>query len=167
LKDPQAYDAYYEFLTGGRKVTSGMLANQMKTLKDRKKMAQIGVEQGIGFIPYAGIGVSAFKALREDDVSPVRAASAKMLAGDPDAASGKALVDATSDKSWLVRAAALEAIAKRGDPQLLDSIVPAMQDENTSVRCTAAAAVILLSTLAASAKPRNPSSDGAAARSVK
>jgi HEAT repeat protein len=47
-----------------------------------------------------------------------------------------------------VRAAALEAIAKRGDPQLLDSIVPAMQDDNTLVRCTAAAAVIRLSTLA-------------------
>jgi HEAT repeat protein len=147
-KDPQAYDAYYEFLTGGRKVNNGLIAAQMKTLKDKKKMAQIGVEGGIGFIPYAGIGLSAYKALHTDDVSPVRAESAKMLAGDPDAASGKALVEATADKSWLVRAAALEAIAKRGDPQLLDSIVPAMQDDNTLVRCTAAAAVIRLTTLA-------------------
>jgi hypothetical protein len=31
---------------------------------------------------------------------------------------------------------------------LLDGIAPAMKDDNTSVRCTAAAAVIRLSTLA-------------------
>ena len=54
---------------------------------------------------------------------------------------------ATTDKSWVVKTAALEAIAKRGDPKLLDSIVPAMMDDNTSVRCTAAAAVIRLSTI--------------------
>ncbi len=154
-KDPQAYETYYEFLTGERKATNGLIADQMKTLRDRKKMAEIGIEQGIGFFPYAGIGLEAFKTLRTDDASPVRAAAAKMLASDPDPQSGRALVRATSDKSWLVKAAALEAIAKRGDPKLLDSIVPALMDDNTSVRCTAAAAVIRLSTLAASS-PRKP-----------
>jgi HEAT repeat protein len=147
-KDPLAYEAYYEFLTGYRKTGNGMIADQMKTLRDPKKMAEIGVEQGIGFIPYAGIGLSAFKALREDDVSPVRAAAAKMLASDSDSETSHALVQATTDKSWLVKAAALEAIAKRGDPKLLDGILPAMMDDNTAVRCTAAAAVIRLSTLA-------------------
>lgn len=146
-KDPAAYEAYYQFLTGERKTGPGLIASQMATLKDPKKMAEIGVEQGIGFIPYAGIGLEAFKTLRADDVSPVRAAAAKMLANDPDSQSAGALVKAASDKSWIVRAAALEAIARRGDPQLLDSIAPAMMDENLSVKCTAAAAVIRLSTL--------------------
>jgi HEAT repeat protein len=146
-KDPAAYEAYYQFLTGERKTGPGLIASQMKTLKDPKKMAEIGVEQGIGFLPYAGIGLEAFKTLREDDVSPVRAAAAKMLANDPDPQSAGALVKAASDKSWVVRAAALEAIARRGDPQLLDSIVPALMDENLSVKCTAAAAIIRLSTL--------------------
>jgi HEAT repeat protein len=149
FKDPGAYDVYYEFLTGERRTGKGLIAEQMKTLKDPKKLAELGVEEGIGFIPFAGIGLSAFKTLRADDVSPVRAAAAKMLANDPDPESGRALVKATSDKSWVVRTAALEAIAKRGDPQLLDGIFPAMADDNTSVRCTAAAAVIRLSTLAA------------------
>jgi HEAT repeat protein len=161
-KDPAAYDVYYEFLTGERKTNRGMIAEQMKTLKDPKKMAEIGVEQGIGFIPFAGIGYTAFQTLRVDDVSPIRAAAAKMLANDPDPESGRALVTESSDKSWLVRTAALEAIAKRGDPQLLDGITPAMMDDNTSVRCTAAAAVIRLSALAASknsgAKVVNPQS---------
>ena len=44
-----------------------------------------------------------------------------------------------------MRAAALEAIAKRHDPQLLDDIVPELFDKNQAVRCTAAAAVIRLS----------------------
>ena len=153
-KDPQAYEAYYEFLTGYRKTGNGMVAEQMKTMRDPKKMAEIGVEQGIGFIPYAGIGLSAFKALREDDVSPVRAAAAKMLANDPDSQTGRALVEAATDKSWLVKAAALEAIAKRGDPKLLDGVVPVLMDDNTSVRCTAAAAVIRLSTLAAASRKK-------------
>ena len=153
-KDGPAFEAYYEFLTGFRKTGNGMVAEQMKTLHDRKKMAEIGIEQGIGFIPYAGIGLEAFKTLREDDVSPVRAAAAKILATDPDPESGHALVTATTDKSWLVRAAALEAIAKRGDPRLLDSVISAMKDDNTSVRCTAAAAVIRLSTLAGASRKK-------------
>jgi HEAT repeat protein len=148
-KDPAAYEVYYEFLTGERKTGKGVIADQMKTLKDPKKMAELGVEEGIGFIPFAGIGLSAFQTLHVDDASPVRAAAAKMLTTDPDPGSGQALVNATSDKSWVVKTAALEAIAKRGDPQLLDGILPAMKDDNTSVRCTAAAAVIRLSTLAA------------------
>lgn len=144
-KDGMAYEAYYEFLTGARKTNDGMIKDQMKTLHDPKKLAQIGIEQGIGFIPYASIPFEAYKTLHVDDVSPVRAAAARVLAADPDPASGRALANAVSDKSWLVRTAALEAIAKRGDPGLLQSVVPAMMDDNTSVRCAAAAAVIRLS----------------------
>lgn len=148
-KDPAAYDLYYEFLTGERKATEGMIEQEKRTLHDPKKVAKLGFEGGIGVVPFAGIGYGAFKALRTDDVSPVRAAAARTLANDPDPQSGQALVNATSDRSWMVKAAALEAIAKRGDPKLLDSIVPALLDDNTSVRCTAAAAVVRLSTLAA------------------
>ena len=122
-------------------------------------MATLGIEEGIGFIPFAGIGLTAFKALHVDDVSPVRAAAAKMLATDTDADSGIALVRATSDKNWIVRSAALEAIAKRGNPALLKGILPAMKDDNTAVRCTAAAAVIRLSTIASKKLPETPAAD--------
>jgi len=50
--------------------------------------------------------------------------------------------------------AALETIAKRGDPQLLSGILHAMTDDYTSVRCTAAAAVIRLMTIASGGKKR-------------
>jgi HEAT repeat protein len=154
FKDPAAYAVYYEVLTGERKTGAGLIATQMKTLKNPKKMAEMGVEEGIGFFPFAGIGLSAIKALRADDVSPIRAVAAKMLTDDKDPESGQALARATTDKSWIVRAAALEALARRGDPQFLDDVLPAMRDDNTAVRCTAAAAVIRLSTIAAEQRKR-------------
>jgi HEAT repeat protein len=68
-----------------------------------------------------------------------------VLSEDPDPRSGQALVRACSDKSWVVRAAALDALARRGDPALLKDIEPSLADEKAIVRYTAAAAVIRLS----------------------
>jgi HEAT repeat protein len=148
LNDPAGYQVYYDVLTGERKSADGLVAQQMQTLKDGKKMAELGLEEGLGFIPYADIGFSAVKAVRKDDTSPVRAAAARALVNDRDLCIGQALVRAASDKSWIVRASALLAIAKREDPKLLNAIVPALSDKNGVVRCTAAAAVIRLTTVA-------------------
>ena len=146
LGDSSAYLVYYAVLTGERKSGEGLVAEQKKMLSDPKKMAQIGFEQGIGFIPFAGIGLGAMKALTPDDESPVRAAAAVALATDPDPRSREALVMAIKDKSWLVRAAALDAIARRNDPSLIPEIVDAVNDERSEVKYTAAAAIYHLST---------------------
>jgi HEAT repeat protein len=161
LNDPVAYEVFYEVLTGERKSAGGLVGQGMETLKDRKKIAKFGFEEGIGFIPYADIGYSAVKAVTKDDASPVRAAAANILAGDPDPRSAEALVQAVSDKKWIVRVAALEAIAKRGEPNLQSGILPAMSDGNEAVRFTAAAAVFRLSAIAkamglAKSKPSRP-----------
>jgi HEAT repeat protein len=148
LNDPAGYEVYYEVLTGERKSANGLVAQEMETLKDPKRMAKLGFEEGLGFIPFADIGFSTVKAVSKDDTSPVRAAAARVLIDDPDPRIGQALVRAASDKSWIVRASALLAIAKREDPDLLNAIVPAMSDKNEVVRCTAAAAVIRLTTAA-------------------
>lgn len=63
---------------------------------------------------------------------------------------------ATSDKSWIVRAAALDALAKRGDPKLVEAILPALSDQRDVVRYTAAATVIRLSAIAQPSKPPTP-----------
>jgi HEAT repeat protein len=55
------------------------------------------------------------------------------------------LADAASDKECLVRASAVAAIARRGDPELLSAIVPLLDDEQDTVRFNAAAAVVMLS----------------------
>jgi HEAT repeat protein len=145
LGDPSCYQVYYAVLTGERKSGEGLVESQKKMLSDPKKLAQLGFEQGIGFVPFAGIGYSAFKTLTKDDESPVRAAAAVALASDPDPKSGKALVDATQDKSWIVRAAALDAIAHRNDPSLVPDIIDSLNDDKAEVKYTAAAAIYHLS----------------------
>jgi HEAT repeat protein len=114
-------------------------------LKDPKKLAMLGFEEGIGFVPFAGMGWEAYRRLTKTDPSPVRAAAAKVLADDPDPASGKAIADAAADdKNWLVRSAALEALAKRGDPSFLQPAELAMSDDQEAVKFTAAATVLHL-----------------------
>jgi HEAT repeat protein len=144
LGDPLGYAVYYAVLTGEKKGGGGLLDEQKKMLHDPKKMAQFGFEQGIGFIPFASIGVGAFKAMTKDDTSPVRAAAARILANDADPKSGEALIEASSDKSWLVRAAALDALSHRGDPSAIPKIESKLDDEKPAVRYTAAATVIHL-----------------------
>jgi HEAT repeat protein len=147
LHDDAGYDVYYDVLTGERHATKGLIKEKLDTLKDKKKMAELGFEEGIGFVPFAGIGYEIVKNVTKDDSSPVRAAAAKRLAHDPNPDSGKALVAATTDKSSTVRAAALEAIAERGDRSLVPKITVAMDDEKELVRYMAAACVAHLSDL--------------------
>jgi len=145
MHDNAAYEVYYEILTGERKTSKGLIAEQTATLKDPKKLAELGIQEGIGFIPFAGIGWEAYRRLAKSDPSPVRAAAAKALAKDPDPASARALADAVKeDKNWIVRAAALEAIAKRGDPSSLQVAEMAMSDDEKPVKYTAAATVLHL-----------------------
>ena len=145
LKDPAAYDVYYEILTGERKSKGSMLGEGMKTLHDPKKMALLGFEEGIGFLPFGGIGWGAFKFLSKDDVSPVRATAAAALTKDQEAEAGQALVAASSDSKWIVQVAALRALAIRGEAKYLDAAVTAMSAEKSQVQYIAAAAVIRLS----------------------
>ncbi len=145
LKQQVAYEVYYAILTGERKSGQGLMKSQKEMLSDPKKMAQLGFEVGIGFVPFGGLSVGVIKAVTKDDASPVRAAAAKILANDSDPRSGEALVKAASDKSWIVRAAALDAIARRGDPNLASRIVNQLDDDKDVVQYVAAAAVIQLS----------------------
>jgi len=145
LQDKQAFDVYYEILLGERKAGPGLIAGQEEIFRDRKKLAAFAFEQGIEFNPFAGIGWGIVKAVRKDDVSPVRAAAAKVLIDDPDPRSGQALAKSCSNKSWIVRVAALDALARRGDPAFIKDIEPHMADEKDRVRYTAAAAIVRLS----------------------
>lgn len=156
LGDPIAYEVYYGVLTGKRKSGSGLMEEQGQMWKDPKQVTKFGFEQGMEFFWITGIGWETMKLITKDDVSPVRAAAALVLADDSDPGSGQALVQAAADKHWLVRAAALEAIARRGDPELLSAAETALADSKGAVRCNAAAAVVQLSALAKNAgKSRN------------
>jgi HEAT repeat protein len=154
LGDNTGYNVYYAVLTGEQKTGQSLSEQQKKMLKDPKKMAALGVQVGVGFIPFGGLAMGGYKLLTRDDTSPVLAAAALMLAKDPDPKSGTALVDASANKDkWLVRAAAFDAIAKRGDPTLLDAAEAGLQDDKDQVRISAAAAVIRLHDIQSQPKP--------------
>lgn len=147
LHDDVGYDTYYEVLTGEKRASKGLIKEQLDTLKDKKKIAQMGFEEGIGFIPFGGIGYDIFKTVTKNDASPIRAAAAKKLAHDPEPDAGEALAKAAADKNWRVRAAALDAIAIREDASFASRIASALDDKNDVVRFTAAACVAHLSGL--------------------
>lgn len=153
--DKSAYAVYFGLLTGERKSGDGMIAQQIETLKNPKELAKIGISEGIGFIPFAGIGWDAYRTMHKKDPNPVRAAAATFLAHDPDPLTGKALVNATKDRDWIVRAAAIEAIAQRGDASLLPKVQLKFSDKNPKVRYSAAAAVIRLSAVEPTKSLRN------------
>jgi HEAT repeat protein len=146
LKDPAAYEVYYALLTGARKSSEGLLHSQLHILKDRRSMEKMAFEIGIGFVPFGGMGYEAWKTITKDDTSAVRAVAAERLATDPDQKSGRALGDACSDGKWEVRVAAVDAIAERGDPALIDPLIPLLEDTSDTVMYDAAAAILRLKT---------------------
>jgi HEAT repeat protein len=160
LQDKKAFDIYYEILVGERKAGPGMIAQQEEMFKDKKKFAQFAFEQGIEFNPFAGIGWGIVKTLHTDTVSPVKASAAKALIDDPDPRTGQALAKSCSDKSWIVRLAALEALARRGDQTVINEIERRLTDEKDLVRYIAAAAIVRLSSTPPQANPEKAVSTG-------
>jgi hypothetical protein len=145
LKDANsAYDIYYGVLTGGMRTNRGLVQEQLKTLHDSKKLAELGFEEGIGFVPFGSVSYGVVKTVMKSDQSAIRALAARKLAHDPDPVSVAALVVATQDKSSLVRVAAVQALAERGDKSQLPNVVLAMDDQKDEVRYNAAACVIHL-----------------------
>ena len=145
LGNSRGYNAFYAVLTGETKTGTSLTDQQKKTLKDPKKMAGMGLQMGMGFVPFGGLAMGGYKLLTKDDISPVLAAAALTLAKDPDPKSGEALANAaTTQEKWLVRAAAFDAIARRGDPSLLHVAVDGLQDKQDEVQYSAAGAVLRL-----------------------
>jgi len=150
MGDERGYNVFYAVLTGERKGGESLMEQQKKMLNDPKKLAGLGFQTGLGFVPFGGMGYSAYKLFTKDDISPVLAAAALTLAKDPDPKSGDALVNAAlTQKKWLVRAAAFEAIAKRGNPSLQKACIEGLQDQQDEVQYAAAAALIHLSDIQA------------------
>jgi HEAT repeat protein len=145
MGDPDAYGVYYAVLTGQKKSGDPLMESQLKMLKDPKALSKLGLEAGIGFIPFGGVSYKVVKMVSDDNVSPVRAAAAAKLGRDPDPKSGQALSEAAKDPKWLVRAAVAGAIARRNDAAMLSAVTPLLDDENDIVRFNASAAVVQLS----------------------
>lgn len=148
LKDPRAYDIYYAILMKDQKTSGGLLQSQLDRLKDPKQVMELGIQEGIGFVPFGGMGYEAVKQVRKKGDSSARAASARFLAHDPDQISEDALMQAAlADSSQEVRLAALDALAERGNPKCIERLAKNLTEDRTAVRYRTAAVVLHLGDL--------------------
>ena len=153
MNNEDGYNTYYAVATGQLKGGQGLVGSEQKQLStlmhNPKDLAETAFEQGIGFVPFGGLGFGAFKAIHDSGQNAivVKATAYKMLASDPDPRSGKALVAATADQEWVIRAAAYDALAKRGDKSVLPEISNGLTDQQQQVKYAAAATVAQLSAL--------------------
>lgn len=154
LNDPACYEVYYAMLTGQRKNDSGMVAQELKVVRDPKQVAEMGFNEGIGNVPFVSIGWDAVQSIMKDrrDGAAAKAALISALATDPNVRTNEVLLGASHNKNWVLRVASLEAIAKRGDPALLPKIGRALDDSRHEVKYAAAATIIRLSDVSKSSK---------------
>jgi len=150
LNNPACYDVYYEVLIGERKNNSSMISQQMKVLRDPKQVAQMGFSEGIGYVPFASIGWGAVQTIMKDRKSAdaAKAALISAAATDPDDRVENVLIKEARSPRPVLRVAALEAIAERGDPNLRPDVEKALGDSKSEVRYTAAAVIVRLTDVA-------------------
>ena len=145
LKDPSPYPVYYAILMGDRKGGEGLVESQLDRLHDPKKLMQMGFEEGVGLVPYGGMGYEAYRQIRGHDPSAVRAVAARSLARDPDPVSEDALIQvALADKSEPVRLAALDALSERDDRRSIGRLVKNLSETRLAVRYRTAAVILHL-----------------------
>jgi len=144
----------------GREIFITTLAGQRRgdgfvksTMKDTyhqysnpKQLAIMGAQQAAGavFGP-ASIGITVAREYLKDRGAPSRAASATLLGkdGTPDAIHELSL--ALWDKSWAVRAAAAQALAKCPGHVSPEVLQPLLLDDSMEVRDMAAAGIVRIS----------------------
>ena len=147
MGDRSGEDLFVEVLDGDHKVSTGLVSGGLhkvhEELHDPTGLAELGAVQAAGaFLGPAGFGVAAAIELSKDKAAPARAISARLLADDMSEDGRQALRDALQDKSWVVRAAAAEALGVHGSANDVATLAPLLDDEHKEVRYRAAAAVI-------------------------
>lgn len=148
LKDKEAYAVYYSILMGDRKGSDGLIQSQLDRLKDPKQMLQMGFEEGIGFVPFGGMGYDAYRQIHGHGEPVARITAARILAKDPDQITEDALMQtALSDKNEQVQLAALDALAQRGDPKCIERLALNLKDAKSAVQYRTAAAILHLGDL--------------------
>jgi hypothetical protein len=147
MGDRSGQGLFLEVLEGDRKVSAGLVRGGFQQvheeLHDPKALAELGSEQAAGaLLGPAGFGVTAAIDLAKDTAAPARAISARLLADDASDDAREALREALQDKSWMVRAAAAEALGVRGSLIDVNTLAPLLDDQQKKVRYRAAAAII-------------------------
>ena len=153
LNDPVGHDAMLAVLGGETKTSSGFITRQkrdaLRMLHTPKTLFLFALQQGANFSPVPGLGagVSSLQGILSDQNASGRAAAALLLGADADPQVLVALQDALADKDWVVRAAAVHAIALRNNPALEKDLLPLFDDKKEAVRARAAAGYLRLESI--------------------
>ena len=155
MGDRSGQNLFLEVLQGDQKVSAGRVRGGLQqlheVLHDPKALAELGSEQTVGaFFGPAGFGVTAAIEMAKDKAAPARAISARLLADDTSDDAREVLREALQDKSWIVRAAAAEALGVHGSLKDVTTLVPLLDDQQKEVRYRAAAAIVRVTSRRAS-----------------
>ena len=118
----------------------------MSTFDNKKIFFGTIFRLGIRFAPVPGLamGFTSMEQLMKDHKAGGQAMAAIDLSHASDPESLKLLVEALKDKSPIVRAAAIHALAMRSDPSVRAELVPLLDDKATTVSFRAAVAYLRL-----------------------
>src|SRR5262249_29991892 len=123
LKDPAGKEVLLSVVQKETKAKSGMVTahmrDTMRKLKTPKSAILFAFRQGAGLVPLPGFGegMGALESLMSDAEFSARANAVLLLARDEDAATRDAIRDGLTDTDWSMRAAALQIIALRNQPE--------------------------------------------------
>lgn len=146
MGDRSGLPIFAAVLEGSRHPSSGLISSEIsdarRELHSPMALAMIGVKEGSEALlgPFA-MGLTVAEALAKDRSSKARALSAALLGENPTPETQKLLEEALGDKSWVVRAAAAQALGNFRDPALVPKLALLLSQGKT-VQCMAAAAII-------------------------
>jgi hypothetical protein len=66
INDFACYEVYYAILTGERKNQESMIDQELDVLRDPKQLEEMGLSEGIGYLPFASIGWDALETIMKD-----------------------------------------------------------------------------------------------------
>jgi HEAT repeat protein len=152
LNEPAGREALVAVLSGESKTSSGFVTRQkrdaLRMLHTPKTAFLFALREGASIAPVPGLGagMSSVQGILSDPGVSGRAATALLLSGDRSPEVLAALREALNDDDWSVRAAAVHALASRGDSSLKNALIPLLDDRKEAVRVRAAAGYLRLAT---------------------
>lgn len=150
MDQPEGEKVLLGILTKEKGISSSFLsAHQrqvMSTFDNKKIFFGTIFRLGIRFAPVPGLamGFTSMEQLLKDHKAGGQAMAAIDLSHASDPESQKVLVEALKDKSPVVRAAAIHALAMRGNPSVRAELVPLLDDKADPVSFRAAVAYLRL-----------------------
>ena len=150
MGDRSGREIFIRILSGEKSSSPGLIKGEVeatkKELEDKKKLAIIGAtEAASSLFGPAGFGIKILEEVTRDRSASARAMSAILLAHDTSLDGLRELQDALSDKNWIVRAAAAQALGTRRHRDQIQYLRPLLDDDKPAVRFMAAASILRLS----------------------